>query len=293
MALQVKIHQVVILNISDHYTRHGIQKPKEPKRIVGALFGTQVGRVVNVLGSFEVKATISGSSLEIEKLDYDFVNKKMTLLKEANFYKDCDFLGWYSTTPDMKPYAKDMEIHKGYYSLNENPIYLCFDPQKHIKGYDLPIKTYEGKFIQQEKAQVETLVEVSYEVDSVKAEIVSIEHLSKNMASAQTSLFADNMSNSVNSLQILQEKIQYLIDYIEKNPKVKENVEFMRELKEVCINFPEKVDKTYREDVVTEFKETSLINMLTALLVANKTIQDVTHLRPQFDVKTVKAFDDF
>mmetsp|Transcript_714 Transcript_714/g.664 ORF Transcript_714/g.664 Transcript_714/m.664 type:complete len:102 (+) Transcript_714:613-918(+) len=100
------------------------------------------------------------------------------------------------------------------------------------------------------------------------------------------------MSNSVNSLQILKEKIQFLITYIEKNPSVAKNDEFMRELKEVCINFPQKVNKNYREDIVNEYKETSMINMLTALLVANKTVMDVTHLRPQFDIKTVKAYED-
>lgn len=292
MALQVKIHQVVILNFTDHYTRHSLQRPKESKRIVGAIYGTLVGRVINILGSFQAVATVSSKTNEIEKLDLKYINEKMQLLKQANFYKDCEFLGWYSSAPDLKPYSQDLNFHKEFYGLNENPIYICFDPLKQIKGYDLPLKVYESKFIQQEKSQIESLSELSYEIDSIKAEIISIEHLSKNMASADTSLFADNMSNSVNSLQILEEKIQYLINYIEKNPKAKENIDILRELKEVCINFPDKMEKDYREELVEEYKETSLVNLMTALLVANKTVQDVTHLRPNFDVKTTKAFED-
>jgi COP9 signalosome complex subunit 6 len=62
MSLLVKVHQVVVLNISDHYTRNSLQNPQLPRRIVGILFGTQVGRTVNVIGSFEAKATINPSN---------------------------------------------------------------------------------------------------------------------------------------------------------------------------------------------------------------------------------------
>jgi len=292
MALQVKIHQVVILNICDHFTRNALQQPTKPRRILGALFGTQVGRNLNVLGSFEGKYKISAMTNEVESVDYEYINTKMQLLKEANFYKDCEFLGWYSSVPEMKPTQSDLDIHKGFYPLNENPIYICFDPTKQISGYDLPIKVFETKISAQAKDKNESLAEVNHEVDAVKAEIISVEHLSKNMASSNTSLFADNMSNSVNSLQILREKIQLLLEYIQKNPKIQQDPEFMRELKEVCINLPDKFKTDYREDIIGEYKETSLINMMSSLLVANKTIQDVVHLRPQFDIRSFKAYQD-
>lgn len=291
MALQVKIHQVVILNICDHFTRNALQKPKESRRIAGALFGTQMGRTLNVLGSFEASFKANLTTNEIDSIDYEYINTKMQLLKEANFYKDCEFLGWYSSVTNMQPLSKDLEIHKGFYPLNENPIYITFDPAKQISGYDLPLKVFETK-ISAEKDKSESLAEVSHEVEAVKAEIISVEHLSKNMASSHTSLFADNMSNSVNSLQILREKIQLLLEFLHKNPKVQNDPEFMRELKEVCINIPDKFKTDYREDIIQDYKETSLINMLSSLLVANKTIQDVIHLRPQFDIKTVKAYED-
>ncbi len=292
MALQVKIHQVVILNICDHFTRNALQHPKNSRRIVGALFGTQMGRTLNVLGSFEAKVKVSGMTNEVDTIDYEYINTKVQLLKEANFYKDCEFLGWYSSVANMEPLSKDLDIHKGFYPLNENPIYITFDPQKQISGYDLPLKVFETKISTQGKDKTESLSEVAHEVDAVKAEIISVEHLSKNMASSNTSLFADNMSNTVNSLQILREKIQMLLKFLEKNPKAQQDAEFMRELKEVCINVPDKFKPGYREDIIEEYKETSLINMLSSLLVANKTIQDVVHLRPQFDIKSVKAYQD-
>jgi hypothetical protein len=214
----------------------------------------------------------------------------MQLLKEANFYKECEFLGWYSICENMTPYTRDLKFHKGFYSHNENPIYLCFDPEKKIQGYDLPLKVYETRTALQDKSQVENLVEVNSEIDPVKAEIIGIEHLSKNMASAHTSLFADNMSSSVNALHILDEKIQVLLKAFDSKSKL--DPEILRELKEVAINFPEKMKKSYREDLISEYKETSVINMLTAMIVANKTISDVTYLRPQFNVKTEKIYED-
>jgi len=59
----------------------------------------------------------------------------------------------------------------------------------------------------------------------------------------------------------------------------------MRELKELCANFPKDMDSDFRKTLVDEFNETATLNMLTSLLLANKTIQDVLHIKIGFDQK--------
>src|SRR5690554_582279 len=52
--LNLMLHPVVIINISDHWTRAKIQNKKENPRIFGALVGVQTGRDLELFNSFEL-----------------------------------------------------------------------------------------------------------------------------------------------------------------------------------------------------------------------------------------------
>ena len=48
----IKVHPLVVMSVADHYTRDQIQIRRE--RVIGTLFGTQSGREVNILETFEI-----------------------------------------------------------------------------------------------------------------------------------------------------------------------------------------------------------------------------------------------
>lgn len=54
--LNLMLHPVVIINISDHWTRAKIQNKKENPRVFGALVGVQTGRDLELFNSFELPA---------------------------------------------------------------------------------------------------------------------------------------------------------------------------------------------------------------------------------------------
>jgi COP9 signalosome complex subunit 6 len=54
-ALNVKLHPLVIINISDHFTRAKIRNLAS--RVFGAMLGIQEGRNVEIFNSFEVVCT--------------------------------------------------------------------------------------------------------------------------------------------------------------------------------------------------------------------------------------------
>ena len=63
MDREVKLHPLVLINISDHYTREKIRSPDSPlytasERVAGVLFGVQTGKVVDVLESYDMKYEI-------------------------------------------------------------------------------------------------------------------------------------------------------------------------------------------------------------------------------------------
>ncbi|CAK9150819.1 unnamed protein product [Ilex paraguariensis] len=109
--LTFKLHSLVIVNISDHYTRVKSQSqpphsassnggdsvtspPPPPPRVFGCIIGMQRGRTVEIFNSFELLYDPSKHSL-----DHAFLEKKQELSDKKvfpNFY----ILGWYSTGND-------------------------------------------------------------------------------------------------------------------------------------------------------------------------------------------------
>jgi len=45
--LSISLHPLVIINVSDHFTRERVQKDVPNPRVIGALFGVQTGREVS------------------------------------------------------------------------------------------------------------------------------------------------------------------------------------------------------------------------------------------------------
>nr|CAB3483378.1 unnamed protein product [Digitaria exilis] len=105
--LTFKLHPLVIVNVSDHYTRVKAQAacsgdgssssgaaPGQPPRVFGCVIGVQRGRTVEIFNSFElVLDPISGT------LDRAFLEKKQELYKKV--FPDFYVLGWYSTGSDI------------------------------------------------------------------------------------------------------------------------------------------------------------------------------------------------
>lgn len=66
-AVDVFLHALVVINISDHFTRERVNNPKTAKhRIFGALLGQQTGRIVHVYNSFELICTDVNGQLIID-----------------------------------------------------------------------------------------------------------------------------------------------------------------------------------------------------------------------------------
>ena len=62
-ALQITLHPLVIINISDHFTRGRTQAAADQPapRVFGVLIGAQTGRHVEIANSFEIKVVDGGA----------------------------------------------------------------------------------------------------------------------------------------------------------------------------------------------------------------------------------------
>jgi COP9 signalosome complex subunit 6 len=88
MSSEIKLHPLVLMNISDHLTRsrllHG-----ETAHIVGALMGSQEGRTIQLTNSHEVPLESS------DRIDKEFFIKKQALYKQV--FPELEFQGWYTS----------------------------------------------------------------------------------------------------------------------------------------------------------------------------------------------------
>lgn len=72
-ALDIALHPLVLINISDHYTRAKYSTEEKNPRVIGALFGVQSGRNVEVTNSFELVYNVIEGAVVI---DTDYLKAK-------------------------------------------------------------------------------------------------------------------------------------------------------------------------------------------------------------------------
>jgi COP9 signalosome complex subunit 6 len=136
--LTFKLHPLVIVNISDHYTRIKAQSgsASPPPRVYGCVLGVQTGRNVEIFNSFELHYDATQNVL-----DRAFLESKQEQYKKV--FPKYDVLGWYSTGSDIQD--SDMLIHKALTDINESPVYLLLNPAINHAQKDLPIAIFESE----------------------------------------------------------------------------------------------------------------------------------------------------
>ncbi len=87
-SVSVSLHPLVIMNISEHWTRTKAQNGAATNDVFGALIGKQSGRNIEIMNSFELDFGRIDGNIVINRDYYD--------LKESQFkqvFSDMDFLG--------------------------------------------------------------------------------------------------------------------------------------------------------------------------------------------------------
>ena len=84
-AISVSLHPLVIMNVSEHWTR--IRAQENTEQVIGAIIGRQNGRNIEIMNSFELNFDrIEGEVV----IDRDYYNTKESQFKQV--FPDLDFL---------------------------------------------------------------------------------------------------------------------------------------------------------------------------------------------------------
>ncbi|KAI7962178.1 hypothetical protein MJO28_000272 [Puccinia striiformis f. sp. tritici] len=208
--LDISLHPLPILNISDHFTRTRLQAEREDIHIFGALIGTQIGKKIEVVNCFEILIDVDG------KVNDGFLKTRREQFQQV--FPTLDLLGWY--TNGSEPRERDLMI------LNEvaestdlsSPIIIFYNPFSMLTDEtsatkELPVHIYE--FTQATNTDGgEAFVKCAFDVQTSEAERIAVDCVAKpNVGSKENGLVASLITQK-NAIQMLYNKLGLIVDYL-------------------------------------------------------------------------------
>ncbi|XP_055319495.1 COP9 signalosome complex subunit 6 isoform X1 [Sitodiplosis mosellana] len=275
-SVTVSLHPLVIMNISEHWTRIRAQNGS-PQQVLGALIGKQSGRNVEVMNSFELKFKFVNQDIII---DQDYYRTKEEQYKQV--FKDLDFLGWYTT--GNRPTELDIKVHKQICEINECPIMLQLSPQS--RNFDqLPVKIFESviDIVQGEATML--FVNLTYTLATEEAERIGVDHVVRTSTheNGGKSAVAEHLIAQHSAIKMLHSRVKLILAYIKaiEGGTLPANSEILREAYALSQRLPVIQSSTFKEEYYTQSNDVGLITFLGTL---TKGCNDINHFVNKFNV---------
>eukprot|EP00913_Durusdinium_trenchii_P031698 g29684.t1 len=258
--LDVHLHPLVLINISDHVVR--FRSARRSERVLGALLGAQEGRRVDVHNSFELVCLESGGQ---RTLDLEFFQQRLSQYLEV--FPRYEFLG---------------------VGANENPFALLVDAdkmsrEKASQSEELPVKVYDATIhIEQGEATV-TWNEVPYIIDTLEAERIAVNHVAKSAttaASGYSSDFTQHTSGLSNSVVMLSNRVKELLEHMKdvkeplKDGRAPKNQEVLRQTLSICQALQSVHPSSLKQEFCGEFNDATLVVLLATLTKVESRLQE-------------------
>jgi COP9 signalosome complex subunit 6 len=271
--LTFKLHPLVIVNISDHYTRIKAQSgsASPPPRVYGCVLGVQTGRTVEIFNSFELHYDATQNVL-----DRAFLESKQEQYKKV--FPKYDVLGWYSTGSDIQD--SDMLIHKALTDINESPVYLLLNPAINHAQKDLPIAIFESEMHVIEGVPSLIFVNASYTIETVEAERISVDHVAhikpSDGSSAATQLAA-HLTGMHSAIKMLNSRIRVLHHHlvcIQKGEAPYDH-SLLRQVSSLIRRLPAIDSSRFQDDFLMEYNDTLLMTYLATITKCSSTMNEL------------------
>ncbi|TGO47448.1 hypothetical protein BCON_0277g00080 [Botryotinia convoluta] len=196
--LQVALHPLVLLTISDYITRHTLRQQTGP--VVGALLGQQNGREITIEHAFECLLTTEEDEVKLSPLWFE---ARLQQMKDVHKVPALDLVGWYTIISNSGPQPIHLPIHRQILSVyNESAILLGFHPEEVLGGAvggKLPLTIYESNYeaeesgveigedkeMKDEEQQLKLkFKELPFTVETGEAEMISVDFVARGGGNA-------------------------------------------------------------------------------------------------------------
>jgi len=273
--LNILLHPLVIIHISDHWTRHKVQQVKENPRVIGAILGIQNGRTVEIFGSFELTYSVVEG---LPVIDLKYLHTKLEQFKRV--FPLYDFLGWYSTGSGVQP--SDIEVHRQVMELNESPLYLLLDPSACTRAdqKELPVTIFESELHVIEDRPTMLFGKAPYKIETQESERIAVDHVAKigpTGASVTGSLLSAHMLGIHNAIGMLNIRIRILLKYLQEAKTGNLPVEhgLLRKVACLCSQLPATNTQSFKNEFIREYNDAQLVSYLAAMTKGTNAVNEL------------------
>ncbi|GFY11779.1 COP9 signalosome complex subunit 6 [Trichonephila clavipes] len=265
-SVTISLHPLVIMNVSEHWTRVKSQEGT-PLQVVGALIGKQQGRNIEIMNSIELMFDRIEGDIIIDK---DYYSTKEQQFKQV--FSDLDLIGWYTTGDAVN--ESDIKIHKQICEIYESPVFLKLNPQG--RHTELPVSIYESIIDLVSGEATMLFVELLYTLATEEAERIGLDHMARMSTneSGESSLVAEQLQAQHSAIKMLHSRVHLILDYVRavKEGKVAPNHEILREAYSLCHRLPVISSETFKQEYFNQCNDVGLMTYLGTLTKGCNTI---------------------
>lgn len=181
--LNVQLHPLVLLTVSDYITRHTLRQQQGP--VLGAIIGQQSGRNFTLEHAFECKFSDSSDGAV---LDEEWFGQRLEQYRDVHKAPALDLVGMFMLGPVDGPQSQHLPVFRQAQSVvgNDNIMLLLFQPEMvdKMEGGKLPIGLYEPfQELAGEQSEMR-FRELSFEVETGEAEMIGVDFVAKGGGNA-------------------------------------------------------------------------------------------------------------
>lgn len=262
-SLAVLLHPLVIINVSEHYTRTRAQNDGAGVNVFGAILGVQDGRRVEVFNSFELVTTAVGDH---DVIDTEFLESKSMQFKEV--FPNLDLLGWYTTGAAVTD--GHMAVHKQMMRVNESPLFLLLDPAPKSTARELPLSVFESVVEIKDDKQTTAFVNTGYGLATEEAERIGIDHVAKVSGSTGPTTSSEvtlHLSTHRSAMEMMRERIVIIRNYLQavETGEIPRNHQILREIAGLCSRLPIGSDSTAGTKFLKNTNDALLISYMAMM----------------------------
>jgi len=268
-AMVVNLHPMVIVNISDHFTREKVRTGKN-QRVYGVILGQQSGRKVEISNTYEIFVNEKG------QIDSEFLVKRLGQFKRV--YSHDEILGWYATG---KIESFDIAIHQQIETYNESPLLLILDSETKPGNQTLPIVLWETTVkVVEDKPRV-VFTRVPYTIETTEAERIAVDHVA-NVSSGR-SLLTSHLSTLQSAIKMLNLRVKIITRFVKesKDGTIPKDEGLLRSVNALCHLLPTIDTDKFKEDFLTEYNDSLLVTYLATI---TKTTNQINEMIDKFNI---------
>lgn len=270
--LSLSLHPLPILNISEHLTRLKLQTRSGSPFLLGALLGTQNGRQVEIVNSFEL-ATEAGHH---DIVDHGFLVQRRDQYKQV--FPSLEFIGWYTVASTVT--SRHIALHEQFTGYCSTPLLLVLQcsagsSSSDITGQALPFKAYEPSVEIRDKRTRSVFIEVPYKVETGEAERIAVDWTARG-GGGRTSLDS-HLQTQRAAVKMLHERILVLVQYVSNviSGQVPKDHTTLRSLFALIASLPASESNSFREEFNTEYEDVQLTAFLSVLTKSTSVLNDL------------------